>query len=79
VIAGRSQLLSARPQTVRAMDYQVLVDVGNDQLEAIEAPAPATFIGSLADDPGSRVAGTLVDGQLRRSCGRATARLGISL
>jgi hypothetical protein len=65
VIAGQSQILTARPQSVRGMDYQVFVDVGADQLETIEAPAPATFAGSLAGDPGSRAAGTLVDGQLQ--------------
>ncbi len=65
VIAGRTEVIQARPHSVRGMDYQVFVDRGGDQLEEIQAPEPATFLGSIAGDPGSKVAGTLVDGQLQ--------------
>lgn len=64
VIEGEAVTLRVTPHDVRSPNYKLLVQ-GDDGL-LVEAPssAPTTVRGSVLEWPGSRVAGSLLDGQL---------------
>jgi len=63
------------PFTMRAPDFQVLVQGDDGALKAIEPPAPLTFRGYLADEPQSQVAASMIDGRTYMTVLRANGEI----
>lgn len=61
---GKEHVLSLRAHDVRSPDFRLLVDDGR-ALRQMPRPKSVTYRGELAGEPGSAVAATIVDGQLR--------------
>ncbi|MHC4802157.1 MAG: M12 family metallo-peptidase [Planctomycetota bacterium] len=61
---GQLHSLELEPYTLRAPDFQLLVDRGDGQLEPVEPVPPSTYQGTVQGVPGSRVAASLIDGRL---------------
>ena len=59
-LGTRSARLLVEKTTVRSDRFQVLVDRGGGRLERVEEPEIRTYSGVVADDPGSRVALSLL-------------------
>src|SRR5262245_30796371 len=58
-LAGRTEVLELRPADVRAPGYQLLVEREDGSFAVPPPRAAATYRGTLAGQPGSRVAATL--------------------
>ena len=63
-LAGTTQLVRFTPYSNRAADFQLYAQGEHGVLEQVDAPPPATYRGQVLGLPQSRVAGSLVDGQL---------------
>jgi hypothetical protein len=63
-LEGKGYLLELRPHSFRADDFQLLVQRADGSFESVEPSAPATVVGRILGQPGSRVGGSLQDGQL---------------
>ncbi|MEE8156177.1 MAG: zinc-dependent metalloprotease family protein [Phycisphaerales bacterium] len=63
-LGDQMQTLVLNPYTMRAEDFQVLVKGEDGQLREVEPPPPRTYRGTVQGEPLSRVAATLMDGQL---------------
>ena len=63
-LGDQMQTLVLDPYTMRADDFQVLVQGEDGQLREVEAPPPRTYRGTIQGEPLSRVSATLMDGQL---------------
>jgi hypothetical protein len=67
VLGERNVTLELVPHSVRAPDFRVMV-IGSDGVKrAVTAPPPATWRGTVAGEPGSRVLMSQVRGQLQGS------------
>ena len=64
LLGGQMQTLVLEPYTLRADDFQVLVQGEDGQLRQVEPPPPRTYRGTVQGEPLSRVAATLIDRQL---------------
>lgn len=64
VLAGRSQTLVLAPHSIRAPNFEVLLDEGG-VLRRFAAPASDTYRGTVAGAGGSLVAAQLIGGSLR--------------
>lgn len=64
VLDGELVTLGLERHSVRAPDYELLVDDGSGALVPGPLSAPSTFRGVVLEWPGSRVAASWVDGQL---------------
>jgi hypothetical protein len=63
-LAGVDRQLNITRHSLRSPDFQVLV-VGSDGTHAVIPPPPIrTYRGVIADDPGSEVVATIIDGGL---------------
>lgn len=62
---GQARVLDLEAYSLRSADFQLLVDTGGGNLVEVEPPPPATYRGSVAGVPGSRVAASIIAGQLR--------------
>ena len=63
-LGDQMQTLVLDPYTLRADDFQVLVQGEDGQLRQVEPPPPRTYHGTVQGEPLSRVAATLIDRQL---------------
>ncbi len=70
-LGGEPALASLTRASVRSADFAVLVDVGGGELVSIEPPPSRVYRGVLLNEPGSAIAGTLVDGRLTAIVERA--------
>jgi hypothetical protein len=61
---GQPHRLDLQPHTLRAPDFQLLVDHGDGQLHPVDPVPPATYRGTVQGVPDSRVAASLIDGKL---------------
>jgi hypothetical protein len=61
---GQPYRLDLQPHTLRAPDFQLLVDHGDGQLHPVAPVPPATYRGTVQGVPDSRVAASLIDGKL---------------
>jgi hypothetical protein len=64
---GQPYSLDLEPHSLRAPDFQLLVDRGDGQLNPVEPGPPCTYRGTVRGVAGSRVAASLIDGELRAS------------
>jgi hypothetical protein len=64
VLNGQPYRLDLQPHSLRAPDFQLLVDRGDGQLHPVEPAPPATYRGTVQGVPDSRVAASLIDGKL---------------
>jgi hypothetical protein len=62
---GRPTVLELWPHDVRGEGFRVVLDHGNGVTEEIAPPPPRTVRGSVAGEPGSIVAGSIIDGAAR--------------
>ncbi len=63
-LGDQMQTLVLDPFTMRADDFQVLVQGEDGKLRQVEPPPPRTYRGIVQGEPLSRVSATLMDGQL---------------
>lgn len=56
--------LALKPYSMRSIDFQVQVQVESGELIEVEPPAPATYRGEVIGIPGSKVAASLIRGEL---------------
>ena len=63
-LGDQMQTLVLDPYTMRADDFQVLVQGEDGKLREVEPPPPRTYRGIVQGEPLSRVSATLMDGQL---------------
>ncbi len=63
-LGDQMQTLRLEPYSMRADDFQVLVQGEDGQLREVEAPPLRTYRGTVQGQPLSRVAAALKDGQL---------------
>jgi hypothetical protein len=63
-LGGERLVLELLPHSLRADDFQLLVQEPDGRIAARAAPAATTLRGAVAGRPGSVVAGALVDGRL---------------
>ena len=64
-LGDEAHVMTLHPYTVRAADFQLLVDHGDGQLVPEEPEPFTTYRGELAGVPGSWVAASLIEGNLR--------------
>jgi hypothetical protein len=64
VLNGQPYRLDLQPHSLRAPDFQLLVDRGDGRLHPVEPVPPATYRGTVRGVPDSRVAASLIDGKL---------------
>lgn len=67
VLGGRHVTLELEPHSVRAPDFRVLVIGADGVRREVAPPPPATWRGTVAGEPGSRVQMAVVRGQLQGS------------
>ncbi|MCH8210501.1 MAG: hypothetical protein IIB99_03920 [Planctomycetes bacterium] len=63
-LGDQLQTLVLDPYTMRADDFQLLVQGEDGKLRDVEPPPPRTYRGIVQGEPLSRVSATLMDGQL---------------
>ena len=63
-LGGQTYTLILEPFSMRADDFRVLVQGEDGQLRQVESPPSRTYRGAVQGQPRSRVAGSLIDGQL---------------
>jgi hypothetical protein len=63
-IDGQLYSLDLEPHSLRAPDFQLLVDSGDGQLQPVEPEPPSTYRGTVRGFAESRVRASLIDGQL---------------
>ena len=63
-LGDQMQTLVLDPYTMRADDFQLLVQGEDGKLRDVEPPPPRTYRGIVQGEPLSRVSATLMDGQL---------------
>ncbi|MHC4774442.1 MAG: M12 family metallo-peptidase [Planctomycetota bacterium] len=61
---GQLYSLDLQPRSLRAHDFQLLVDSGDGQLQPVDPLPPSTYRGTVRGVAGSVVAASLIDGQL---------------
>ena len=61
-LGDQMQTLVLDPYTMRADDFQVLVQGEDGKLREVEPPPPRTYRGIVQGEPLSRVSATLMDG-----------------
>ena len=68
-LGDQMQTLILEPYSMRADDFRVLVQGEDGQLQQVESPPSRTYRGTVQGEPQSRVAGSLIDGQLWATVG----------
>jgi len=63
-LEGQEQVLLLEPYSLRATDFAVSIQDDQGRMVRAAIPSPATYRGSVAGRPGSRVAASLIDGRL---------------
>ncbi len=67
VLDGRPVTLNLVAWSVRAPGFRARVQAADGSLQTVAPPPPATWRGTVAGEPGSRVVASLVDGALQAS------------